>query len=80
MLKTIRSFALILAFILSTLFIPVTHASFPPKTDSINKYNFSTPPGLNAEVDFWKKLYSEYTTRHAVIHDMRNLGVVDEVF
>ena len=79
MLKTIRSFALILAFVLSTLFIPVAHASFPPKTGSINKYNFSTPPGLNAEVDFWKKIYSEYTTRHAVIHDMRNLGVVYEV-
>ena len=79
MIKTIRSFALILALFLSPLFIPVAHASFAPKSNSINKYNFTTPAGLNAEVNFWKKIYSEYTTRHAVIHDMRNLGVVYEV-
>ncbi len=79
MIKTIRTFALILAFFIFPLFISVTHASFSNKTNSINKYNFVTPPGLTAEVDFWKKIYSEYSTRHAVIHDMRNLGIVYEV-
>ena len=79
MIKTIRSFTLILAFFVLPLFFSTAHASFSHKTNSINKYKFSTPPGLTAEVDFWIKIYSEYSTRHAVIHDMRNLGVVYEV-
>ncbi|MED5353351.1 MAG: LysM peptidoglycan-binding domain-containing protein, partial [Nitrospinota bacterium] len=79
MIKTIRSFALILALFLSLLFFSFAHASFAHKTNSINKYKFTTPPGLTTEVDFWIKIYSEYSTRHAVIHDMRNLGIVYEV-
>ena len=79
MIKTIRSFTLILAFFVLPLFFSTAHANFSHKTNSINKYKFSTPPGLTAEVDFWIKIYSEYSTRHAVIHDMRNLGIVYEV-
>jgi len=79
LINTIRSFAWILAFFLSPLFIPLANASFSHKTNLIDEVNFTTPPGLTAEVNFWKKIYSEYTTHHAVIHDMRNLGVVYEI-
>ncbi len=55
------------------------HASFAYETHTLSKYHFTTPPGLADEVEFWRKIYSEYTTRHAVIHDMRNLEISYEV-
>ncbi len=30
-------------------------------------------------MEFWKKIYSEYSTQHAVVHDIRNLDVIYEV-
>ena len=40
---------------------------------------FKTPPGLEHQVDFWIKIYSEYTTSQAIIHDSRNLNIIYEV-
>jgi len=37
---------------------------------------FHVPPGLRANVDFWKKIYTEYTTNQMVIHDSNNLNVI----
>lgn len=79
MIKTIRSIALVFAFFLAPVFLSVAHASFSYETHTLSKYHFTTPPGLADEVNFWKKIYSEYTTQHAVIHDMRDLGIVYEV-
>ena len=30
---------------------------------------FSVPSGLESRVNFWKLVYSKYTTNHAIIHD-----------
>jgi len=40
---------------------------------------FPVPPGLESKVEFWTKVYSEYTTRHAIIHDAGNVEIVYEV-
>ncbi|MEK6545096.1 MAG: transglycosylase SLT domain-containing protein, partial [Nitrospinota bacterium] len=37
---------------------------------------FHAPPSLRANVDFWKKIYTEYTTNQMVIHDSNNLNVI----
>ena len=36
------------------------------------------PPGLERDVQFWIRVYSEVTTNGGFIHDARNLGVVYE--
>jgi len=79
LIKTFRSISLIISFLLIPLFFSVAHANFTNNPKSASAYKFVTPLGLEAEVNFWKKIYSEYTTHHAVIHDMRNLAIVYEV-
>ncbi len=37
---------------------------------------FVVPPSLRPRVDFWKRVYADYTTLQAVIHDSDDLGVV----
>lgn len=63
----------------STWFLGNASASFSYEVHTLNQYHFSTPPGLQSKVDFWKKIYSEYSTKHAVVHDIRNLNVIYEV-
>jgi membrane-bound lytic murein transglycosylase D len=79
LIKTIRSVGLALALFLAPFCLSVASANFSYETHTVSKYHFTTPPGLADQVNFWKKIYSEYTTRHAVIHDMRELGIVYEV-
>ena len=63
----------------SAWFLGNASASFSYEVHTLNQYHFSTPPGLQSEVDFWKKIYSEYSTKHAVVHDIKNLDVIYEV-
>ena len=37
---------------------------------------FSTPPGLRTQVDFWKSIFATYSTQQVVIHDSLHLDVV----
>jgi len=37
---------------------------------------FTVPHGLKTEVEFWKKIYSHYTSDQAVMHDPDDLGTV----
>jgi membrane-bound lytic murein transglycosylase D len=69
----------VLALFLAPFGLSVASASFSYETHTLSKYHFTTPPGLADQVNFWQKIYSEYTTRHAVVHDMRDLGIVYEV-
>ena len=54
-------------------------ARIPDNVHTLNEYNFSVPPSLRKQVNFWKKVYSEYTTDYAIIHDSRNLDVIYEI-
>ena len=40
---------------------------------------FPFPEELNVQVDFWKKIFTKYTTKQAVIHDARYFEVIYEV-
>ena len=75
----IRKIGFIFALFLAPIYLPVANANFPPETHTLSNYNFKTPSGLVDQVNFWKKVYSEYTTKHVVIHDMNDLGIVYEV-
>jgi membrane-bound lytic murein transglycosylase D len=79
LIKTIRSLGLVLALFLAPFWLSAASANFSYETHTLSKYHFTTPPGLADQVNFWQKIYSEYTTRHAVVHDMRDLGIVYEV-
>jgi membrane-bound lytic murein transglycosylase D len=54
-------------------------ASIPHEVHTLSEYHFTAPPGLQSKVEFWKKIYSEYSTKHAVVHDIKNLDIVYEV-
>ncbi len=55
------------------------HANLNREVHTLHHYDFSTPVGLESKVKFWKKIYSEYSTDHYVVHDMDNLGIIYEV-
>src|SRR3990167_7889147 len=40
---------------------------------------FNVPSSLQTNVDFWKKIYSEFTTSQVVVHDKDNLNVIYDV-
>ncbi len=61
------------------LFVNPIFASFPGNLQEREQYHFKIPPGLGPQVEFWKKIYTQYSTHHAVIHDMQNLNVIYEV-
>ncbi|MEK9628463.1 MAG: LysM peptidoglycan-binding domain-containing protein [Nitrospinota bacterium] len=79
MIQTIRRIGLVFVLFLTSFCLPVAHASFSYETHTLSDYHFTTPPGLSDQVDFWKKIYSEYTTQHAVVHDMNDLSITYEV-
>ncbi|MDP6625113.1 MAG: LysM peptidoglycan-binding domain-containing protein [Nitrospinota bacterium] len=40
---------------------------------------FKIPNGLESKVNFWLKIYTQYTTDQVVIHDVDNLDIIYEV-
>ena len=79
MLESIRILIISFVFLAISWFPGNAIASIPHEVHNLSEYHFTAPPGLQSKVEFWKRIYSEYSTKHAVIHDMRNLGVVYEV-
>ena len=67
--------------ILSLIWIGVSPASatFPGEFET-ETFDFITiPTGLESRVNFWKKVYTQYSTHHAVIHDEDNLDIIYDV-
>lgn len=54
-------------------------AKIPESVHTLNEYDFSVTEGLQGQVDFWKKVYSEYTTDYAIVHDTKDLNIIYEV-
>lgn len=79
MLKPIRILIASLVFLSASWFHGNSSASLPHEVHNLSKYHFTTPPGLQNKVEFWKNIYSEYSTKHVVVHDTRNLDIVYEV-
>jgi len=40
---------------------------------------FPAPESIQPNVNFWKKIYSEYSTRQGVLHDSKNLRIIYDV-
>lgn len=56
------------------------YASLPPaSTEEQSTHPFAVPRGMESRVNFWKKVYTEYTTRQAIIHDIDDLNIIYEV-
>jgi len=68
-----------LSFLLILSSYGFAHASLNREVHTLQHYHFSTPVGLESRVEFWKKIYSEYTTDHYVVHDINNLERIYEV-
>ena len=79
MLRSIKILIIFFVFSSTSWFLGNASASFSYEVHTLSQYHFSTPPGLQNKVEFWKKIYSEYSTKHAVVHDIRNLEIVYEV-
>ncbi len=45
----------------------------------LNPTYFQYPDGLRPQVEFWKKIFTEYTTGQAIIHDRRHVEIVYSV-
>jgi len=77
-----KAFHFFLALFLFGAFSSPLLASFPGNdfhAAAENGYDFSIPVGLEPQVEFWKKIYTQYTTKHAVIHDMNDPSIIYEV-
>jgi membrane-bound lytic murein transglycosylase D len=75
--KSIKIFFLFL--VLHSFSQSYAHANLNREVHTLHHYHFSTPVGLESKVEFWKKIYSEYSTDHYVVHDTDNLSIIYEV-
>ena len=79
MLESIRIFVVSIVFLLISFFHGNSSASLPHEVHTLSQYDFPIPPGLQKNVEFWKKIYSEYSTKHVLVHDTENLNIIYEV-
>lgn len=77
--ESIKTLIFSLVFLSVTCSPGISYASIPHQVHTLSEYHFTTPRGLQNKVEFWKKIYSEYSTKHAVIHDIEDLDIVYEV-
>jgi membrane-bound lytic murein transglycosylase D len=77
----LKNITIRLLTILSFLWIGVSPASatFPGELYNTDEFDFTVPVGLESRVDFWKKVYTQYSTRHVIIHDQDNLDIIYDV-
>lgn len=61
---------------LASLMASPVWAAFPGEFREQKEYSFTVPVGLETQVDFWKAIYSKYTTRQVVIHDDEDLSII----
>ena len=77
MIKTtaIRLVAILLLFWVG---VSPAFATFPGEIDT-EEFDFTVPAALETRVNFWKKVYTQYSTQHAIIHDEDNLDIIYDV-
>ena len=46
---------------------------------SSGEEEFVLPPALKTNVEFWAKVYSQYSTNHVIIHDTNDLSIIYQV-
>ncbi|MBI3989506.1 MAG: transglycosylase SLT domain-containing protein [candidate division NC10 bacterium] len=70
-----RAFGILLLVLAVWLLIPPLAWSSPPKSSSL----FPTPPSLEASVAFWKRVYTEFSTKEYLLHDREDFSVIYDV-
>jgi membrane-bound lytic murein transglycosylase D len=63
--------------IVSALFV-LTAPAFADEDEAPNSH-FPRPPALSANIDFWKRIYTEFGVGDFVLHDRDNLAVIYDV-
>ena len=63
---------------LLTIGVSPAFATFPGEFET-EEFDFTVPVALESRVNFWKKIYTQYSTQHAVIHDQNNLDIIYDV-
>src|SRR5262245_4120688 len=71
MSPTVRNFLGGTAFIALCVVSALTLAPATVRAESIPR-----PEGIQTDVNFWVRVYTEVTTNEGFLHDERNLGVV----
>lgn len=79
MLNKAQSLFFLFQFLVLSMLAAPLEARLAPKTQPFESSYFPSPPGLKAQVDFWKKVYSEYTTNQAIVHDSKRPNIIYEV-
>jgi membrane-bound lytic murein transglycosylase D len=76
----IKSAAIRFVVVLSLLWIGASpaFATFPGEFEK-EEFDFTVPVALESRVNFWKKVYTQYSTQHAIIHDQDNLDIIYDV-
>jgi len=76
----IKSVSIKFIAILSLVWVGVSPASatFPGEFE-IEEFDFTVPALLESRVNFWKKVYTQYSTQQAIIHDQNNLDIIYDV-
>jgi membrane-bound lytic murein transglycosylase D len=73
----IRTISLPLAGLLTVLVVASTaHAPRPARAQSLQDDPFAVPVGLERAVEFWKKVYGEWSEDEVTFHDRDDLGIV----
>ncbi len=54
-------------------------AAFPGETYTSEDFDFTVPAGMESRVNFWKKVYTQYSTQHVIIHDQNNLDIIYDI-
>ncbi|MFZ5572975.1 MAG: LysM peptidoglycan-binding domain-containing protein [Thermodesulfobacteriota bacterium] len=53
--------------------------TFTPDVHAGTDQQFPSYPSLRDAVSFWKKVYSQYSTRQGIIHDNRKMNIIYEI-
>ncbi len=77
MIKTI-SLRLVAILLLFWVGASPAFATFPGEFET-EEFDFTVPTALESRVNFWKKVYTQYSTQHAIIHDEDNLDIIYDV-
>lgn len=70
---------LVAAILITPAFIPLALPVLATAEHEPGSPHFPKPPALQANVDFWKRTYSEFGLADFVLHDRENLAVVYDV-
>ena len=78
MVKSIFIRAIAILCLLGVGVSPAT-AVFLGETYTSEDFDFTVPAGMESRVNFWKKVYTQYSTQHVIIHDQDNLDIIYDI-